>query len=1145
MSIFKSSFSPTVQKQLEARQKAINNRIPQNLSYFNSRNAWIRLSSSVNVDGKNDLAKNYVLQGGTLNNITDKSIIGKPKSGVGEFNNAYSNKSYQGTSYRLGIRPMPGITSVDIKSKTAYGSLREAVVNFQCWDIKQLEDLELLYMRPGYTVLLEWGWAPYLNNKGEYKPTFTDYYDIINTTSKDRTKLFKELYDKSVKHGGNYDAMFGYVKNYQWSARMDGGYDCQTTIITTGEIIESLKINYSLPQEVTVSTRLLKDEFTPVSSTDWVTAYEKNILAGIWAELYHSYSDVTSDFTSFSASALVDADSILGISDFWLNLPEGSLSGNGNQLYITLEVMFNILNKYIIAKGSDGQPLVKLSVKQNEYDGTSTAGKELLCTAHPLQISVDPSICVIPNKVWYNNNVSSILTPAITAAASSPTVLTAKAAYDLLIKGATGKGTIETDIEDGILKITDITIYEQVERLLKEPTNPLSQYSTIEGLLNGEFGSKDSDSMYKIKTHLESIPPINSFKVTFRTTIKNELKSIDIDTFISNGITAGQQGYGTTQTFTPALIDDQAVSDIVITVPPAPASTVAATATIANQGQQAITNLEFTTFFKKQYFLNGDPYTEIGIIKNIYVNVNYLYLKALDTSLQSSDPSNKNEINLYNYLKKIISDIQASIGNVSSFEIHVDPVDNNVARIIDVNYTEEDNNTNTYNNLYPLQVHNLSSVVRSYSLQSQIFPNQSALIAIGSQAQGGQLGMQNNTMIDFNRKITDRIIPEKKDGINSPTPSINNGIPTITNGLGIIVKEFSSLTSGSAVHFEQEAKTSLHDLIAYFQTIVKSPGSNRNLIPTKFSCEMDGIGGLVIGHMFKLPDEIMPSGYRGINGIGSKLGNTITSIGHTISNGDWVTKIDTLNIVLDDPSNKTLFTSLLLGTLFAKAIANAINPTIRNSSTPRPTDAARIAGFGKVDPSVPKSVAALLDMAAYTEGTSGQGSNNGYDIIVEGQFGRNTVPNWNENYTGLHPKLLIQVRPDLQSTAAGRYQFLEGAGRNYWSATLGSDLAFNKKNQDTAGWYIIKQKPIQNSVIEDSYNVAKSGVTDVYNNASFIQLLGVAQQTATGQRFNKGLGGIWASLPDKNGNPTYGGQSGGYTAQEVYNIYLKAVEKYK
>ncbi len=43
------------------------------------------------------------------------------------------------------------------------------------------------------------------------------------------------------------------------------------------------------------------------------------------------------------------------------------------------------------------------------------------------------------------------------------------------------------------------------------------------------------------------------------------------------------------------------------------------------------------------------------------------------------------------------------------------------------------------------------------NITPQIFPEQSAIIAIGSQAKGGQLGIQNNTMIDFNRSLIDRI----------------------------------------------------------------------------------------------------------------------------------------------------------------------------------------------------------------------------------------------------------------------------------------------------------------------------------------------------------------------------------------------------
>ena len=171
MSIFKDTFIPEVRFQLDARQNAILNRTPTTIKYLNSRNAWIKMSSSVNVNGTSELANNYQLKGGILKSD------GGLKSGVGGTDNAYSNispntsLSFDERKYQRGIRPMPGINSIDIESKSAYGSLREVVVKFQCWDIKQLEDLELLYMRPGYTVLIEWGWLPYLNldEKGVFK----------------------------------------------------------------------------------------------------------------------------------------------------------------------------------------------------------------------------------------------------------------------------------------------------------------------------------------------------------------------------------------------------------------------------------------------------------------------------------------------------------------------------------------------------------------------------------------------------------------------------------------------------------------------------------------------------------------------------------------------------------------------------------------------------------------------------------------------------------------------------------------------------------------------------------------------------------------------------------------------------------------
>ena len=154
MSIFKESFPGYIQQQIETRQKLISGDIRNAaVKHLNSRSSWVRMSSSINVNGSADLAKNNVLFNGVSSN-----------TGAGQYqmNKGFGNNNGTYKKGPLGFRPMPGIDNISVKNKGAYGSLREVVVNFKCWDINQLEDLEVLYMRPGYTLLIEWGWSNYL-----------------------------------------------------------------------------------------------------------------------------------------------------------------------------------------------------------------------------------------------------------------------------------------------------------------------------------------------------------------------------------------------------------------------------------------------------------------------------------------------------------------------------------------------------------------------------------------------------------------------------------------------------------------------------------------------------------------------------------------------------------------------------------------------------------------------------------------------------------------------------------------------------------------------------------------------------------------------------------------------------------------------
>jgi hypothetical protein len=783
MSIFKDSFKPGVQAQLKKRQDVIGStsRTSDTIQYFNSRNAWIRMSSAVDVNGKSDLASKSILQGGTLLNVGLGNAL---RSGVGSGNEAYSTKTPGGQLNRLGIRLMPGITSLDIKSKSAYGSLREANVSFQCWDIRQLEELEQLYMRPGYSVLVEWGWDPYLDNGGSLQRNLQLPNYLFQ--GKDKEKIWSETFARASKDG-NYDAVYGFVKNYSWKARGDGGYDCSVSIITMGEILESLKINYgafdksdlktkglfplissstsafaSAQQNASITSTILTaiglsalasgnttigglalSAATVTIRDDVSSAYAQNIVAGICAELYNKASDnATVKSKDEAAYKIVDQNNNNYEYNFIKYKVEISSSGStitdgSTQIYIRLADFIEILNKYVLLSDKKhNKPLAKLSVHEPDATHSGGNGLPLLCLGNIHQISTNPHVCLIRNMA-YNDP--------------------------------------ETHL--GVQNL-DVTA---------------------------------------VKKYLSVINPSFNF--------------LDLN-------------------------------------------------------------------------------TEFGVIGNVFINLDYLYSLSLNDSLAEKDKKEKNDIVLFDYIKSMMSGINAAIGNVANFDIFIDPVDS-VARIIDVNYVDTTSRSDAYANAFEIQVHNLNSTVRNYSLESQIFPEQSTMVAIGAQVKGGALGTNTDTLVDFNKGLVDRVIPQRDSPTSPPNSTVTEELAKLKqlqDSWKIIADLFIQLNpdwwSAGDYDVEESSKyaNALKDIINYFTSIIKSNTKNRAIIPTKLSLTMDGIGGMIIGNMFKINNDILPSGYKGGAGdAGAKIGYIVTGLGHKVDGNDWTTQVDAQFVILDEP----------------------------------------------------------------------------------------------------------------------------------------------------------------------------------------------------------------------------------------------------
>lgn len=272
-----SPFQPFVKQQIEARKKLISkeDRSAKDLLWLNNRSAWIRISSGANVeDGNpyftevgNTLSRRYILQAGLTDHskvINQKDNIFTLREGLGP-NGAYGI----GGTKDFGFRPMPGLTGLSIKTGGKLGTLREATIEFTCYNLEQLNIMDALYMKLGFSILIEWGHIPYIDNNGVHQttPVPMDFYGMNN-----KEQLMEEIQRKRVYHDGNYDAMWGTIKNFSYSFEGNGEFKCKVDLVGAGDILESLKIN----QSGTSGKSSTKDKDEEIVNSPYPTIADQN-----------------------------------------------------------------------------------------------------------------------------------------------------------------------------------------------------------------------------------------------------------------------------------------------------------------------------------------------------------------------------------------------------------------------------------------------------------------------------------------------------------------------------------------------------------------------------------------------------------------------------------------------------------------------------------------------------------------------------------------------------------------------------------------------------------------------------------------------------------------------------------------------------
>ena len=181
--IIGESFLPYVKSQIEQRQNVLGSRSysDNDLKLINSKGTYLKLISSINLGGvglssseKERLRKKFKNAGvpnedTSGSNLAKKFILfGGASNDDRDLNNGLTNGNFYNGAYgwggieERGYVPMPGITGVETKYYNN-GALSETRISIKCFSRSQFALVDLLYLRPGFTLLLEFGHSIYIN----------------------------------------------------------------------------------------------------------------------------------------------------------------------------------------------------------------------------------------------------------------------------------------------------------------------------------------------------------------------------------------------------------------------------------------------------------------------------------------------------------------------------------------------------------------------------------------------------------------------------------------------------------------------------------------------------------------------------------------------------------------------------------------------------------------------------------------------------------------------------------------------------------------------------------------------------------------------------------------------------------------------
>ena len=989
-------------------------------TYTTQKQAVIRMSSGVDIkkdtfkgtdfDGQygKDLAKQWVLEGGLIGSTEVKSrqfgynlggmrdedtkknkdtdiTFNQPRSGIGEGDNtAYGSKSARANASAdgFGIVPMPGIKDISVRTTSAYGSLRVAKVNFTCHNRRQLEILELLYMRPGFPILLEWGWLPYIHFEknletgtytGIHKENMFPSMDAFWKSTSKLEELNEEITINKVKSGGNYDGFVGFCKNFEFKAREDGGYDCTTDIIAMGEILDGLKgnktdhpkkkaryyLNHDLWNSDNEGKKKFNNAYTDAFDLDDIhgdtSGYDKAFQDNPGVELcdelewwlqalnsperivlldslngahsgppnYTGTSgpwDFYDDYNNYKTNSWAYSDEHI---DFWDQLANGTTEvGGSSPHYILADMLINIWDEEYINSPS-------------EYGGSEIFGyfpdKAKRIKKHQ---RYSP-----PGQADWGTTLSDRQKVNIAGRYMAGQGVLARSAYTIPDKVVfTASATVNPDSQDWKSRIVDgistgiggilgytTAIGQTPEQINYEYLEDIHQYVRWDFLceiinhfviekyrydITGNKFGKDDEPLVKL-TYLRDSNPQNNESISEYLQY-TPYHTDDNNHFASQSSARGYDNVGE--------LMDRSINPFVCF----PGNQVGLNTTnmIVVGVNSKFNESDFHQVKGKAYFpfQKKTHYNDVPLfplrgnhINNDATNIGYFYLNLKHLigkykAMKSSNP----QVNLFDYLSSVWEDVSNAMGGKHNFRLHTELEKSNTIRVVDLEGAKVGSAYNTPIFEIPIQVP--WSIVRDFNYNSTIPDALSATIAIAAQAADSIDDLDKVTFKAFNEKTENRF--SKAVSHADPLQIYNDQKKQYLKNIHNIVRFFANVTTGNWMSDDQYASSGGENILnignyikeveeliiilnskdpktGLFSKKVKMPKSA--IIPLNWNCVMDGIGGIVIGNIFKLPKSRLPLGYQG-----DDVAFVVLKESQKVTAGqDWTTSIQGQLMLLD------------------------------------------------------------------------------------------------------------------------------------------------------------------------------------------------------------------------------------------------------